>query len=260
MLPSVRTLDLFKQSKDKRKDETEDEQITFTSKRQRTFASVRNQFVVHVFVPLEEEDEQIQDIYDDLSDITEKVVFEKDPHISLLRGHYAVQYHQIDPLLNQLETAIKSFNQFVLCLSKVRLFNNDEKSRSFIAICEIQQNENTSIKRKESANQSDDLKVHQNSKVGAGYSSVNRQPRHELIKSIHSILKEYRSEIVPLEDKQIEHFIYHTSIAWFLPADEEIGQRMVDQVTEHFAEQVILKRVNKVHIVIGHRKKVVDLS
>lgn len=249
MLPSVKTLDLFKQSSDKRKDEAEnDKQIT--NKRQRTFASVRNQFVVHVFVPLED-DEQIQDIYDDFGDITDKVIFEKEPHISLIRGHYAVQYHQIDPLLNQLETAIKSFSQFVLCLSKVRLFNNDEKSRNFIAICEMhqQKEEDTSTKGEKSEDQN---------KVGPHYS--NRQPRHELIKSIHSNLKEYRSEVVPLDDEQIDNFIYHTSIAWFLPADEEIGQKMVDQVTEHFAEKVILKRINKVHIVIGHRKKVVDLS
>lgn len=257
MLPSVRTLDLFKKKDEKRrKDEAEsdaeenDTTSSTANKRQRTFASVRNQFVVHVFVPLEG-DEQIEEMYDDFADITDKVVFEKEPHISLIRGHYAVEYHQIDPLLNQLEAAIKSYSAFSLCLSKVRLFSNDEKSRHFIALCEA-----------ETTSKSGDDKPPKIENENE-YESLNSRhsPRHELIKSVHTVLKQYRSEVVkPVDDDLVNRFIYHTSIAWFLSADQEIGQRMVDQVAEHFAEQVILKRITKVHLSVGHRKRIVDLS
>ncbi|KAH9408999.1 poly(U)-specific 3'-to-5' RNA exonuclease [Tyrophagus putrescentiae] len=223
-----------KRRKDEAESDAEENDTTSSTanKRQRTFASVRNQFVVHVFVPLEG-DEQIEEMYDDFADITDKVVFEKEPHISLIRGHYAVEYHQIDPLLNQLEAAIKSYSAFSLCLSKLRQPQSQEMTNR--------------------------LKVENENE----YESLNSRhsPRHELIKSVHTVLKQYRSEVVkPVDDDLVNRFIYHTSIAWFLSADQEIGQRMVDQVAEHFAEQVILKRITKVHLSVGHRKRIVDLS
>ena len=246
MLPSVKSLDFFKKSiVDKRKednDEDSDSNDSLTVKRQRTFASEPNQFVVHVFVRLAD-DEQIQDIFDDFSHISPKVIFEAEPHISLIRGNYAVQYHQIDSLLNQLYSTINSYKQFSLCLSNVQLFCNDEKSRYFIAICEAQNgaNENDS-KQTVSTTASKTTSAHQ-----------------DLIKSIHTILKQYRSEINILDDEKIDQFTYHTSVAWFVPEDLEIGKRMCEQVTKHFAKHVILTRISQVCIKIGHRSKIANL-
>lgn len=250
MLPSVKTLDLFKNVKsgNKRNEEEENETNLDLPKRQRTFASVRNQFVVHVFVPLVDH-EQIKEIYGDFADITFKVKFYTQPHISFIRGHYAVQYHQIDPLLAQLTSTIKSYQQFSLCLCNVQLFNNDEKLRYFIAICEAHKE----------ASSGDDTDSPTDSTDLIADPPTSKSSRHDLIESIHSVLKQYRSEVISIEDEKIDNFIYHTSVAWFLSQDEEIGRRLTDQVTEHFAENVILTRVNQVHIKIGHRSAIVDL-
>ena len=233
MLPSIKTIPFFNNAMCKKEDIFEDNNI---SGKQRTFPSERNQFVVHVFVSLAE-DKQIQEIKDEFSYISEKIYFVSQPHISLIRGHYAVQYHQIDPLMDKLSNVINSYNKFSLCLSNVKLFSNEEKSRYFVAICE---------------NNNDFAE-----KINPNKTQVKEN--QDLIKSIYNVLIQYRSELYETSEEKIDKFTYHTSIAWFLPEFHDIGLEVFNQIKTYFKDRIIFQKINEIGIKIGHRNKIISL-
>ena len=55
-------------------------------------------------------------------------------HITLLRGHRAIYYHQIKSLVDALVLECKSIAPFCLCLDDLRVFHNFEKTRQFLCL------------------------------------------------------------------------------------------------------------------------------
>lgn len=237
MLPSVKSLKLFQKSSDKqevKKENDHQEQNVPDIKRIRTFADERNQFVIHLYFPLTDYD-AISNIYLDFVDRSEAVVFEQDPHMSFTRGYYAAQYHQIEPLFNQFSNVFKTFNKFSVCLSDVVIFNNHDNTRYFIAISEKENNCCNELQNKISN-------------------------KSQLIKSIHCVLKQFRSEIGNLQMKEIENFLYHTSVAWFLSKDYKTGHEICDELNQYFAESALLVKVDKIIVKVGHRTMTIELD
>lgn len=236
MLPSAKSLNLFKADVKRKKNvdegyEEEKQDLKLHCKKLRTFPSVPNQFVIHIFYPLDN-CQMMQEIYQEFSQHSSVVIFEDEPHISFIYGHYAVQYHQIQPLLEQLIKLIQSFKTFSLCFGCVRILTNNDKSRNFIALCE--------------------------NEIYTETTSTLESHRY-LIKSIHQSLKQYRSEIYYPGQEKLEKFMFHTSIAWFLSKNQAEGQNIYDQVNKYLEDQVILVKIDKIQIKIGHFSRTVHL-
>lgn len=56
------------------------------------------------------------------------------PHISVLRGHRVVLYHQIRPLIDQLRETCARIHQFNIILSDIELFFNQESTKCFLSL------------------------------------------------------------------------------------------------------------------------------
>lgn len=53
-------------------------------------------------------------------------------HITLIRGHRAVYYHQIKPMTEELRTACENLEPIYLCLDQFRVFENFERTKQFL--------------------------------------------------------------------------------------------------------------------------------
>lgn len=238
MLPSAKSLGLFKklsnsETSDKNDDHKKQENDLPMCKRMKIFPSIRNQFVVHIYYALKD-NEIIQDIIDDLENQSANVIFENEPHISFIYGHYAVQYHQIEPLIDQLSDLIKSFETFSLCLNEVKVLPNYNNSRLFIAICESKRTNNLG-----------NIKPINTSRC--------------LIRSIHSILRQYRSELFLVDQDKIDSFIFHTSVASYTAENQNEADEVINNINNYFNEQVLLVKINQINIKVGHISRIINL-
>lgn len=57
-----------------------------------------------------------------------------DLHITLLRGHRAIYYHQIKPLIEALKAECVNLQPICLCLDQFRIFHNFERTKQFLCI------------------------------------------------------------------------------------------------------------------------------
>lgn len=55
-------------------------------------------------------------------------------HITLLRGHRAIYYHQIKPLIEALKSECANIQPVCLCLDEFRIFHNFERTKQFLCI------------------------------------------------------------------------------------------------------------------------------
>ena len=55
-------------------------------------------------------------------------------HLSLLRGHYALRHHHIEPFLRLVRDLVKSIDKFSFCLSKLNVFTNENRSKCFLCL------------------------------------------------------------------------------------------------------------------------------
>lgn len=55
-------------------------------------------------------------------------------HVTLLRGHRAVYYHQIRALIAAIENECKTLKPFSLCLDKFEIFHNYERTKQFLCL------------------------------------------------------------------------------------------------------------------------------
>lgn len=248
MLPSVKNLSLFNESSrnDDNQNQSHDDSI---EKRSRIFPNIRNQFVIHIYYHLDDNTEILQEIRQQF--VEKWLNFENEWHISFVYGHYAVQYHQIEPLLCQLSELIKSFESFSLCLNNVRILPNSDKSRYFLAICQTHSDDD--IDNEMGDNEISLKKLHS-----------PLAPNRVLIKSIHHIIRKYRSEIVPVDDSQVEKFIYHTSIAWFTPEHVDEAQKICDKLNQNYFndeddDRILFIRIDRIHLKIGHISRIINL-
>lgn len=55
-------------------------------------------------------------------------------HVTLVRGHRAVYYHQIKPLVKALESDLQTLPPASLCLDRLKVFNNYESTKQFVCM------------------------------------------------------------------------------------------------------------------------------
>lgn len=55
-------------------------------------------------------------------------------HVTLVRGHRAIYYHQIKPLVDKIKSAVENIGPFSLCLDKLKIFDNCEQSKQFLCL------------------------------------------------------------------------------------------------------------------------------
>lgn len=55
-------------------------------------------------------------------------------HITLLRGHRAVYYHQIKALVSCIENECKTLRPTFICLDELKIFHNFEQSKQFLCL------------------------------------------------------------------------------------------------------------------------------
>lgn len=55
-------------------------------------------------------------------------------HLTLLRGHRAIYYHHIKPLVNEAREICSSFSPVKIFLGDLKLFHNHEKTREFLCL------------------------------------------------------------------------------------------------------------------------------
>lgn len=231
MLPSARSLNFMKDSE--KKQSTNQEKDEPKSKRVRTFENERNQFVIHIYYSLEDND-LVKDVYDEFGDTYPSVHFDYPPHISFLRGSYAVKYHQVDALMNTIISFIQSYQEFSVCLNDVTIFTNDEKTRSFVVLTEQQFQKSYSDDKEKCASK-------------------------KFFFYLRDILHQYRSDICNNEQEKAESFKYHTSLAWFLPEHQDDGNNIRKQIDEHLKNDALFVKINQIHVRIGHKNKTVQL-
>lgn len=63
-------------------------------------------------------------------------------HITLVRGHRSLCYHQIRPLVEDITERCKNHKPFTLCLDRLVIFDNQEKTKSFLCLSSHQSNGN----------------------------------------------------------------------------------------------------------------------
>lgn len=124
-------------------------------------------------------------------------------HLSLVRGHYALRHHQIQLFVAELSRKLAQIDAFSMCLSTVKLFENDEKTRCFICLCEYT----------------------------ANLSSHFYLSSQKVIKYIEDTLNLFGAKVkTPKTRDNDEDFIFHTSIGWCLPAHKEEAIELVDRL------------------------------
>lgn len=55
-------------------------------------------------------------------------------HVTLLRGHRAIYYHQIRALIECLKVDCQSVQAFNLCLDQLKIFHNAERTKQFLCM------------------------------------------------------------------------------------------------------------------------------
>lgn len=127
-------------------------------------------------------------------------------HLSLVRGHYVLRHHQIQLFVDELNKKLSKISPFSLCLSTIRLFENDERTRCFICLCDYAENTFSDS--------------HLSSK--------------KVIKDIEDTLNLFGPKVkIPKaqdDGEDPDNFVFHTSIGWCLPDHKAEAIELVDRL------------------------------
>lgn len=196
--------------------------------RVRSYPHQRNQFSIHIYIKLNENNdyiiEDLKQTFNEKSDENNIHFEDIETHISLIRGHYCLRFHQIDSFIDSLKQRLKSIFCFTICLNAIKVFANEEKTRNFITVCE---------------------------------STPNLQSK-QVIEAIDSVLNEFNCNVFGNSFKTDEH-LYHTSIAWFLPKYSDSGLQLAKDIEHYFDEPLIIK-VSQICVKIGNICKTIYLN
>ncbi|CAL1539978.1 unnamed protein product [Lymnaea stagnalis] len=108
--------------------------------RVRSFPHLEGNWATHVFIPVEGGAKLVQFVQSILR-ILEPVKFQAFPefHISLSRT-VTIRHHWIEPLVDSLRDSLRLMKSFMSDLLAIKLFTNDEKTRTFVCL-ELSQDE-----------------------------------------------------------------------------------------------------------------------
>lgn len=118
--------------------------------RKKAFGYETGQFICHTFASLTADQKSILDEVTEIILIKQKdnpgwawlpiteIGIENEAdlnlHITLLRGHRAIYYHQIKPLIEALKSECANIRPVSLCLDEFRIFHNFERTKQFLCI------------------------------------------------------------------------------------------------------------------------------
>lgn len=118
----------------------------------KAFHYEEGQFICHVYAKIQsEEQEQV------LDDVIQSIQSEQNEiggsdnwihvgkdgneddghtklHITLIRGHRAVYYHQIKPLIQELRSECENLDPIYLCLDQLQILENFERTKQFMCL------------------------------------------------------------------------------------------------------------------------------
>lgn len=129
------------------------DEILETGSNKRAYEPEKGQFLCHIYVSIDSGPSQ-----ETLSDIVELVEAEQSKssskafqgwlsldgksnaldnsnfHVTLLRGHRTIHYHHIKPLVSLVENICRDLSPSSLCLDRLRIFHNYERTKQFLCI------------------------------------------------------------------------------------------------------------------------------
>lgn len=118
----------------------------------KAFHYEEGQFICHVYAKIqsEEQEQVLKDVIQAIQREQNKskgskdwIPVDKDSneddrdtklHITLIRGHRAVYYHQIKPLIEELRNVCESLEPIYLCLDQLQVLENFERTKQFLCL------------------------------------------------------------------------------------------------------------------------------
>lgn len=62
-------------------------------------------------------------------------------HLSLIRGHFIINHHQIKSVIDLIEKNTSIYHQFNVCLSELSLFKNENQTKCFLCFVDTATND-----------------------------------------------------------------------------------------------------------------------
>jgi hypothetical protein len=209
------------------KDQIEDKNEESIDGRIRSFPHQRNQFLVHFYIELNENSiiEDLKLIFNTKENNEKGIHFnESQMHLTIIRGHYCLRYHQIQDFFQSIHQKLKTIFSFNICLNEIKVLENEEKTRQFISICESNPNPNSKL----------------------------------IIEAIDCVLNEFNLSPFSAKNDFKQH-LYHSSIAWFLPKSSSFGIQLTNEMNDYFDEPFIIK-VDQIFVKVGNICKTFSLN
>lgn len=104
----------------------------------KAFKYQEGQFICHTYFSLPSNEKQSLEKIRSLfrshqKSNTYKWEYNKDDplHVTVLRGHRAIYKHQINSMIDAIEQVCDNISPFGICLDKIKIFSNNEKTRRF---------------------------------------------------------------------------------------------------------------------------------
>jgi hypothetical protein len=214
-MPLISAKSLFKD--DDIEDDTEDDAVVAPDAERRVFAAKRNQFVVHLFVAL---DDDVNDVCDDLSrGLSAKFPLlewtpRADRHLSLIDGLFGLRFHELTAFEDCFRREIQSIRWFRVCLNSVQLFANDDNSRHFLVVAE------------------------------------SHATAHPLVEAVRRVCAHFRNNrLVDSPAAEERDFRFHVSLG--AAANGETAAAVCPEVTSRLSEPIVA-RVSRIALKMGN--------
>ncbi|XP_059178226.1 U6 snRNA phosphodiesterase 1-like, partial [Physella acuta] len=106
----------------------------------RSFPHMEGNWATHIFIPVDKDERFIQFVTDVIQ-LFKPLEIETFPefHVSLSRT-VTIRHHWIEPLVDSLRENLKALKSCICDLTEIKLYTNDEKTRTFVCI-ELSQDE-----------------------------------------------------------------------------------------------------------------------
>lgn len=148
---------------------------------------------------------------DYIADYGDNIDLIDDIHVSLIRGHHALSFHQITPFISSLRDRLSNCQSFDVYLSTFKLFTNDEGTRSFVCLCEPKlQIDSTNCRN-------------------------SRLVRDKIMKTLDEFKSAVKistgdDERFISDNSETDEFTFHTSLAWCSPESNESAKKLITQL------------------------------
>ncbi|XP_068155427.1 U6 snRNA phosphodiesterase 1 [Drosophila tropicalis] len=192
----------------------------------RSFKHERGNWATYVYVPAETCVEQLEDFQNAALSFLEPLKLDVQPnelpfHLSLSRT-IVLQHHQIEEFSKSLKDSLESQRGFCACLQDLRIYTNEERTRTFIAV-----------------------------EVNAAY----KEKLCLILKSIDQVMLDYR---LP---RFYDPPSFHVSLLWCVGDHENVLQEKLSELRGLLeTEDTLLLNVNKLHCKCGNKQFIYKLK